>query len=284
MGSSSIAAFVATSRNTGALNTPALSSLLFIPKSAPAAVHVASTTAMSVVAGPTVAACQQAALGFFSGIRIPASLIAGSSVAAVFSLVSESKCTDGLSRLEVGVLRLYHAISILCLCLSMLTISTTTTACTLLLLTSKLPNAATTNGGYSDIYHFLRSEFNYEFVMTRWAFCWSIVLFLTGVAGRILLELDLLKPERRTEGILVLSTMMAVIAGILSNINLTLNCWSSLIGMTGELIQVRRQVVCNMYDLFHTKNICRLLDYMDPSFMMRFISTCIAHSSWTVYF
>lgn len=189
------------------------------------------STAISMVPSSVY---QQAALGFFSGIRIPASLIAGSSVAATFSLVQKAKDTKGLSRLEIIVLRLYHAVAILSLCLSMVTISTTTTASTLLLLTSKISNKE-----YSDIYHFLRSEFNYEFVLTRWAFSSSIVLFLIGVATRILLEMDLLKPERRTGGLLVVSTMMATITAMLSNINLTLNCWPDLIGMTVEVFKVR---------------------------------------------
>lgn len=176
---------------------------------------------------------QQAALGFFNGIRFPSTLVAGSSVAALFSLVEKARNPDGMTELEVALLRFYHVISLLQFCCSMTAIAMSTSASTLLLLTSKFSNTQ-----YSDIYHFLRGDLNFEFVVTRWAFFSSLALFVMGVTSRVLLELNLAKPQRRTTGCLVALTMMGVLTGTLSNINLTLNCWPSLIGMTKEVLQV----------------------------------------------
>lgn len=216
MNPTSLAAFVTTRSSPLLINNPSTRSL--------------TPTALAAV---PAAAYQQAALGFFNGIRFPSTLIAGSSVAALFCLTKQSKDTSGMSPLEVKVLRAYHIISLLQFCLSMTAVCMSTTGCTLLLLTSKFSQTE-----YSDIYHFLRGDINFEFVLTRWSFFSSLALFLAGVACRVLLEMDLLKPERKITGLLVVFTMSGVLSGILSNINLTLNCWPNLIGMTKEVIQL----------------------------------------------
>jgi hypothetical protein len=195
---------------------------------------MASTSSTSVSVASN-SAFEQGALGFFTGVRLPASLVAGSSVAAVFSLTQQAKDTSGLTRTEIAVLRIYHVVTILSLCMSMTTVSTTTTASTLLLLKKRYHR---TESSYADVYHFLKGELNFEFVLTRWTFLSSIVLFLVGVASRLLLELNLLKPGRRTEGLLVGCTMAGVITGIIANINEGLNCWPNLIAMTGEVLQL----------------------------------------------
>ena len=217
--------------------------------------NMASTTSLSAVSN---ASFQQAALGFFGGIRLPASLIAGSSVAAVFSLTRQAKDVTGLNKAEIVALRLYHAVAILSLCLSMTTISITTSASTLLLL-GKFDGSS-----YPDAYHFLRGEMNFEFVLTRWAFLCSIILFLTGVASRLLLELDLLKESRRTGGLLVVFTMAGALTGMIANINASLHCWPNLILMTKELIQVRS---------------CESIALLQPT--VRYLTLALSAGSWS---
>lgn len=70
------------------------------------------------------------ALGFFGGIRIPASFLAGSSLAAMF-IKLKTKAGDGkVSQLERRVLGFYHFNSLLAFLLSLNTIATATIAVT----------------------------------------------------------------------------------------------------------------------------------------------------------
>ena len=179
------------------------------------------------------AAFQQAALGYFNGIRLPASLIAGSSVAAVFSLLQQARDSTGLSPTEVWILRLYHVSAILSFVLSMTTVTTTTTASTLLLLGKSFSEVP-----HIDVYHFLRGELNLEFVLTRWAFLSSIITFLTGVTSRILLELHLCRPNRRITGVMVTGFMTSIVTGLLGLMNQSLNCWPNWWYMTMEVAQL----------------------------------------------
>jgi predicted transporter len=104
--------------------------------------------------------CTAGAIGFFSGIRLPATLIAGSSLATIFALVQKVKADDCKSRLEFGVLQMYHLCSIVAFCLSVTSIMMSTAAGTTLLVGKHNPIA-------HDVYHFMKREFNFEFVIVR---------------------------------------------------------------------------------------------------------------------
>eukprot|EP00542_Grammatophora_oceanica_P014199 CAMPEP_0194040622 /NCGR_PEP_ID=MMETSP0009_2-20130614/12590_1 /TAXON_ID=210454 /ORGANISM="Grammatophora oceanica, Strain CCMP 410" /LENGTH=152 /DNA_ID=CAMNT_0038683813 /DNA_START=77 /DNA_END=538 /DNA_ORIENTATION=+ len=88
----------------------------------------------------------------------------------------------------------------------------------------------------SDVYHFLKREFNFEFVVTRWSFLVSLLCFVTGVCGRALLEFDLLQQGKTNQGLMVIFTMGGLILNLLSFVNGSLHCWPSLFGMTAEVV------------------------------------------------
>lgn len=94
------------------------------------------------------------ALGFFGGIRIPASFLAGSSLAAMF--IFKTKADDGeLPKLERRVLGFYHLNSLLAFLLSLNTIATATIAHTAVL-HGRFDKMAET------AYVMMRREFGYE--------------------------------------------------------------------------------------------------------------------------
>ena len=94
------------------------------------------------------------ALGFFGGIRIPASFLAGSSLAAMF--IFKTKTGDGkTSSLERRVLGIYHFNSLLAFLLSINTIATATVAVTHVY-------HGTFNKMAETAYLMMRREFAYE--------------------------------------------------------------------------------------------------------------------------
>jgi hypothetical protein len=174
---------------------------------------------------------QGAALGFFGGVRIPASLIAGTSLGALFSMTDRARNPEGLNKL---VVRIYHSAAFCSLYLSLLAIVMCTTGSTLVLL-QKYDTGKT----HIDVYHFLRSCFNLEFILTRFTFLVSINTLLVTIMTRILLEFDLLKPKNRKAGVAVTCLMASMITSLISYINSTLNCWPNLLAMGKEIIEVR---------------------------------------------
>ena len=138
-----------------------------------------------------------------------------------------------MNKTEVFVSRLYHIVSLLTACLSIGTILTSTAASTLLLLRNyELPDPTL------DVYYFLRTSMDLEFSFTRWSFLTTLLLFLTSICGRILLEFDLLKRRRRLAGLMVVSAMAGTITSFLSYINSILHCWPNLLAMTKHLMYV----------------------------------------------
>ena len=184
-------------------------------------------------AAPALVDFSAEALGFFNGVRIPSALIAGSSLGAVFSLVSlANKSTRELANVDVVLLRLYHFFAMMSLILSLNVVVMSTVASTTLLLDhhNTLAHSA---------YHFLNREMRYEFVITRWSFHMSILCFLVGITNRALLEFGLLKkPSRRRFGICLVLCLTAFLTHLISFINQTLYNWGSLTSMTFTVVQV----------------------------------------------
>lgn len=96
------------------------------------------------------------ALGYFGGIRIPASFLAGSSLAAMF--IFKTKANNGkddMTALERRVLGFYHISSLLAFLLSLNTIATATIA-----------HTAVLHGRFNKMaetaYIMMRREFEYE--------------------------------------------------------------------------------------------------------------------------
>ena len=182
------------------------------------------------------------ALGFFGGVRIPASFLAGSSLGAIFLLKNKafhlSSAEGGsMSKLERRVIKVYHLVSVLAFVLSLNTIAMTTMACTAIHHGRFNPMAETS-------YMLMKREFEYEFVMTRWSFLTSIFCFLGMLTSRVLIEFDLLKKDGDGKGkkkdvaMLVVCSLGALATNLLSYVNDNLYCWKSLMGMTIHLAKV----------------------------------------------
>ncbi|KAL7530715.1 hypothetical protein ACHAXR_003638 [Thalassiosira sp. AJA248-18] len=209
------------------------------------------------------------ALGFFGGIRIPATFLAGSSLAAVFtlknaasSLSSGGESDAKLSTLERRTLKFYHLVSLLAFLLSLNTIVTATSAVTSIL-HGRFDQMAET------AYMLMKREFEYEFVSVRWSFLTSIFCFLGMVTSRVLIEFGLLKEgsgkgSRKDVAMLVVCSVGALVSHLLSYVNQNLWCWRSLVGMTVYLAQliVKRafvemrplqvvSVLCTMASVFY---------------------------------
>ena len=125
------------------------------------------------------------AISFFTSIRIPAALVAGSSLATMFANPDPGRS----SRLENRVMVLYHMCALLGFLLSLNVVLTSTSTSTVLLLGMKNPLA-------HSAYELLRRELDYEFTSTRWSFFMALFSFITSVSGRVLVEFRLLRPQR----------------------------------------------------------------------------------------
>ena len=147
-----------------------------------------STTAIGMTASRSIMdpAIQAAAMSFFTGVRIPATLIAGTSFAALFTMTDKGRDTSGLSTTEILLLRLYHVLSLLSLCFSITTVVMSTSAGTMLML-----EKYQASGSHVDVYRFLRECMDLEFSLTRFSFLTSVMCFLSAVTGRIIIEFNL---------------------------------------------------------------------------------------------
>ena len=190
----------------------------------------ASKVARVAVKSAMDPATKSAALAFFNGVRTPASLILGSSIVALFSMPQRMENIGTLTRREILVLRIYHAVSLLTVCLSTATVLTSTTAGTFLLLRKfELADPSI------DVYHFLMTAMRFEFVLTRWTFLTSQLLFLVSLTGRTLLSFNLLTRKRLLPAVMTLATMSGMITLMTSYVNTSLNCWPNLLSMTKEV-------------------------------------------------
>ena len=148
-----------------------------------------------------------AAASFFGNARVPASIIVGSSLGALF--VFGSADTKKRTPTERFVTRIYQLFSWFAFVLSLNTVITCTVGTTSAMYAGFDPMAET---GYS----LLKREFEYVFVSTRWSLCILLLLFVIIVTLQLLLSFDLLKdPSRRNTARFVLLSASALTAQIL---------------------------------------------------------------------
>jgi hypothetical protein len=168
-----------------------------------------------------------AAIAYFTSIRIPAALIAGSSLAALFTLADQARLgkEGATSRRQGFVLLAYHIFALFALVLSLNVVVTATATSNFLLLGTANPIAASA-------YQFLKREVEYEFALTRVSFHIGMFSFLGCVSCRALLEFDLLKKERLRPALLVIFTMSSLLFHLFSFVNQRLVCWPNLPMMT----------------------------------------------------
>lgn len=189
------------------------------------------TTLSTSLRGAPVMDFTNAALGFFSGVRIPSALIAGSSLGAFFSLIDLAKDSEHKTYGERILIRCYHILFLMSLALSLNVVITSTVAGTTLLLGHHDTMA-------TSAYEFLNREMLFEFVSTRWSFLVSLLSFIGGVTTRALLEFDLLNKNRRRASIVLVLSMSTLLSHLLSYINGTLINWPNLGVMTLSLLKM----------------------------------------------
>jgi hypothetical protein len=172
-----------------------------------------------------------AALSYFGNARVPASIIAGSSLGALFAL-SKFGSSDDRTPIERFLIKMYRLVSWSSFVLALNAVITCTVASTSILHGRFDPMAETA-------YMLLKREFEYEFVSARWSYSISLLLFIAIVTVRLLLEFDLLKDPARTDSAkFVVLSAVALTAQLLSYINPTLYCWPNLAEMTIHLLRL----------------------------------------------
>ncbi|CAJ1952238.1 unnamed protein product [Cylindrotheca closterium] len=179
-------------------------------------------------------ASQTMCVGFFSGFTTPATLIAGTSFAALFALSKRVKDTSFRTRREIMCLRMYHVFSLLSLLLSLMTVLGSQAALHCLLCPIAMPK----NVAATSIYEVLQSTMNFEFLLTRWSFIMSILCFLQCTFFRMVVEFDLFfKKSRRTAATMVTSAFMGIGLALLGYLDSfeSLAKWPSFWEMTKEL-------------------------------------------------
>lgn len=151
----------------------------------------------------------QEAIGFFTSIRIPAALIAGSSLGALFVMIANATRPEKeATKRNLITIFVYHTLSLLSLLLSLNVIVTATSASNTMLIQNVNPMA-------KSAYEVLIREMKFEYLTTRWSFYASLLCFLKAVLFRTLLEFDLLRKERLRPALLVTFSVTSLFAHIL---------------------------------------------------------------------
>jgi hypothetical protein len=171
------------------------------------------------------------AINYFSSVRIPASMIAGSALASLFSLTQKTKNTEVQNRstLLTIVLILYHLLALSSLLLSLNTIITCTAAASSLMFGCDNPIATSP-------YALMKREYEFEFLMTRWSFYMSLFTLLGAIASRSLIEFDLLHPDRIRSAIVIVSAFAGLFFHLLSFVNERIYCYNNMTEMTFDVV------------------------------------------------
>lgn len=192
-----------------------------------------STTALHMIDPFTKSAC----LSFFDSVKVPSTLVAGISLAALFSLAKDAQDTSFLSKTKIFVMRLYHLSSFLCFIMSLTSIMTAQAATSTLLLEShhwmtQIPSKVI------KMEAFLLESMNFELILTRWSFIMSFLLLLSSTGLRMIAEFDLFTRRRKSASIMVISMISAVMTCCISCLNTTQASWPNIWSMTKEVGQV----------------------------------------------
>ena len=87
-------------------------------------------------------------------------------------------------------------------------------------------------------FEFLKGKMYYEMLTTRWSFFISLLSFIGAITARAFVEFDLLQPNRRKLGTVLLLTVGALWTHLISFINGSLFTSPNLGLMTLEMIKV----------------------------------------------
>lgn len=172
-----------------------------------------------------------AAASYFATTRIPASIVTGSSLGALFALGKFSDQADRTS-LERLLIKLYRLLAWTSFILSLNANIICTMASTKILHSQFDPMAETS-------YLLLKREFTFEFVSVKWSMAVSLLLFIAIVTVRLFLELDLTKDvKRRDTAMFVGFSAVSLTCHLLGYINDSLYNWSNIGEMTVDLVLI----------------------------------------------
>lgn len=167
------------------------------------------------------------AINYFTSIRIPAALIAGSALSGLFSLVNKTKNSQAKSRSQVEsiVLIIYHILTLSSLLLSLNVVVSATASSTAIMFKSD-------NQMATSAFELMKRDYEFEFQMTRWSFNAGMFSFLGCIVARALIEFELLHSNRIGSLMFVLFSFGALFFHLLSFVNATLFCYSGMAEMT----------------------------------------------------
>jgi hypothetical protein len=178
-----------------------------------------------------------AASAFFSGIRLPATLIVGASLNNLFALSRQKN--EANNQQEVIAMKLCNTFSFVSCLLSLITVVVATAV-----------NVSILHGGYNAMattgYALLKREFGLEFLTCRLSLQSGLLSFLIALSNRVLYEFGLLKPGKEDLRNVLTFTMLSVIFGLLSYINSTLYCWDNLFYMSVHFMKEIARLVLSV--------------------------------------
>jgi hypothetical protein len=174
------------------------------------------------------------AAGYFSGIRGPASFLAGGALGALFLFAGKSKIEElkSQTRLENLLFNGYHLSMMMAYTFSLATIVVSTAAVVTVLHGQFDPMAETA-------YMLLKREFEFEYLTCRWSFLVALFSFLVGVTSRAVIEFDMLNESKRSSLKFVTLSLLALCCHLMSYINHTLYCYPNFLIMTICYFKVR---------------------------------------------
>jgi hypothetical protein len=252
------AAFIAAKPSMSALSA---SGALASPASSPLGRAIVSSVvsmglfkkAAASVAVAVAADYSSTAIGYFDSMRVPAALIAGSSLAALFTQADKTKDREVNNRTQIEsiVLIIYHILALSSLLLSLNVVVTASSTANTILFGSKNPMA-------TSVIALLKREYEFEFLLSMWSFFVGLFSFLASVATRSLLEFELLRRRRLSSALFVLSSFGVLFFHLLAFVNSRLFLYNNLAEMTWGVLVMwfkrsttgRRPSICSAIAIF----------------------------------
>ena len=241
---------ITTTTITPYYSTPTTSPTTSLQGTATDAAAAAATTAITTTSR-LLLDYSEPAIKYFQTLRIPAALIAGSSLSALFIHLkkddNDKQLSSGDSKksnLYYIVRYLYHVIAGIALLLSLNVIVIATAASNTLIVGDDY-NSARNHGGRQIILaksmlDFLtKKDILYEFIATRWSFYMSMMCLLVAITTRILIEFDLLRKKHFKEAIFVSCSSLSMLSHMIHLLNDCVYVFPNLFLMTIGLFKVR---------------------------------------------
>ena len=173
-----------------------------------------------------------AAASYFAQARVPASIVTGSSLGALFALGTFSS-SKTRSSLELLLIKLYRLLAWASFILSLNANLISTMVSTKILAGRQFDPMA------AHVWELLQREFNFEFVSVYWSMTVSLLLFVIIVTVRLMLEFNLVSdPARHDTAMFVGLSAAGLTCHLLSYINESLCTYRNLGHMTVDLFWI----------------------------------------------